>query len=260
MSTTPSSPGPDPSRPGPVPPPAGTGACLEVNSPLSSAALDRLVAAATAHAPRRIIDHGCGWGTILLRALDAAPQAQGLGIDVHAPDIARARAAAEAGGLADRARFEVGESSDWADRADLLLSIGAYQAFGDVAAALVALAARLEPGGRVLLGVEIWRSRPTDGELAHMWEGATEQDCLTLADLVDLVHQEGFRILDLHESTPEEFDAFELGHLREREEWLLEHPGHAVRGELDAAWTAWLRGHRRPMGFVTLLLGHAPLP
>lgn len=244
----------------PSPPAPGTGARLEVNSPLSAAARERLALAATAHRPRSIIDHGCGWGTMLLRALAAAPQAHGLGIDVHAPDISRARAAAADAGLSDRCRFEVGESTGQGDRADLLLSIGAFHAFGDLPDALSALAQRLEPGGRVLFGVEISRARPTDAELAHMWDGATEQDCLTLADLVDLVHQEGFRVLDLHESTPEEFDAFELGHLRGREEWLLEHPGHPVRDQLDAAWTSWLRGHRRPMGFVTLLLGHAPLP
>ena len=71
------------------------------------------------------------------------------------------------------------------------------------------------------------------------------------------MHAAGWRVLDLHDTTRQEFDAFEVGHLREREEWLLDHPAHDLRADLDRAWTAWLRGHRRSMGFVTLLLGPA---
>lgn len=75
---------------------------------------------------------------------------------------------------------------------------------------------------------------------------------------VDLLHDAGWRILDLHDTTRTEFDDFEVGHQREREEWLVSHPNHPdhqlVQGDLDQAWSSWLRGHRHPMGFATFVL------
>lgn len=239
----------------PQPPSAGTGARLARNAPLSEASAGRLVAAATAHAPGLIIDHGCGWGTLLLDALTAAPEARGTGIDVHGPDIDRARVAAERRGLAGRVRFVAGSSADHGEPADLLVSVGAYQAFGTLEDALARLADRLNPGGRLLFGSEYWQAPPTTEQLTHLWDGASVDDGVELPDLIDLVHAAGWRVLDLHDSTRSEFDAFEVGHLREREEWLLDHPDHPVRDELDREWSAWLRGRRLPMGFVTLLLG-----
>lgn len=69
------------------------------------------------------------------------------------------------------------------------------------------------------------------------------------------MHTAGWRVLDLHDSTRTELDQFELGQLREREDWLLTRPNHPVRQELDRAWSSWLRGHRRAMGFVSVVLG-----
>ena len=238
-----------------APPPPGTGARLELNSPLGPATTARLVAAATAHAPAVIVDHGCGWGSLLLDAIAASPGSRGTGVDVHEPDIERARGLAERRGLADRATFVAGSSTDVRDSADLLINIGAFQAFGTLEQSLHVLAERLRPGGRMLFGAEYWREAPTPAELAVMWEGATADNALALPDVVDRVHAAGWRVLDLHDTTQTEFDAFEVGHLREREEWLLDHPDHPVRDHLDREWTAWLRGRRRPMGFITLLLG-----
>ncbi|NHA69122.1 SAM-dependent methyltransferase [Phycicoccus flavus] len=245
------------------PPPAGTGARLTLNSPLSSTSLDRLVAAATEGKPSRVIDHGCGWGEALLRALVAAPVATGVGIDLHAPDLVRARTAAEDRGLGQRVEFVLGSSVDHREAADLVISLGAFQAFGEPSSALCALREDARPGGRALFGLEYWVSSPTAEELGHMWDGASEADCLTLPDIVDLVHAAGWRVLDLHDSTRQEFDAFEVGHLQEREQWAVAHRGEtdtigshtALTAELDQAWTRWLRGHRRSMGFVSLVLG-----
>jgi hypothetical protein len=91
-----------------------------------------------------------------------------------------------------------------------------------------------------------------------MWEGATVDDCLLLPDLIDAVAESGWRVLDMRTSTLQEWEEFECGHLRDREEWLVSNPEHElatqVRDELNTTRTNWLRGHRNVMGFVTLVL------
>jgi hypothetical protein len=196
---------------------------------------------------------------MLLAALAAAPGATGLGLDIHEPDVDRAQRAAIARGLADRATFATGDAVDHQHAADLLINLGAHHAFGDgPAAALAALRQRSVTGTRLLFGTEYWSSLPTDDELAHMWPDASRSDCLLLPDLLDLVHASGWRLLLLHDATRNELDDYEIGYRLEREEWLLQHPTDgALRADLDASWSSWLRGHRRPFGFVTMLLGAA---
>lgn len=93
-----------------------------------------------------------------------------------------------------------------------------------------------------------------------MGEGAAIEDCYDLPSLVETMLAADWRILDLRDSTRQEFDAFERGHLREREELLLDHPTPEVRTAQEKAWRSWLRGHRRSMGFATFLLGRAADP
>jgi release factor glutamine methyltransferase len=80
---------------------------------------ETLIEAAVAHfgdrAPSIVLDLGTGPGTLLLAALVQWPDARGLGIDASEQALGYARQNAEALGLADRARFEIG---DWAEGLD----------------------------------------------------------------------------------------------------------------------------------------------
>lgn len=238
-----------------TPPPVGSGTALSLNSPLDDDAVARLLDRLEAVQPRTITDYGCGWGEVLLRMLQRWPEARGTGLDVHAPDVERAQLAAAQRGLGARARFEAAEASSHTERSDVVVSIGAYQAFGTVPEALAVLHDRLQPGGRLLFGAEYWRSRPTADELAHMWPNASPDDCLELSEIAEAAAAAGWLILDMHDSTQTELDAFDLGHLRPRTEWALDHRDDPVREEMSKAVAAWIRGHRRPMGFVTFVMG-----
>ncbi|MBN8808459.1 MAG: peptide chain release factor N(5)-glutamine methyltransferase [Sphingomonas sp.] len=87
---------------------------------------ETLIEAAVAHfvgrAPATILDLGTGPGTLLLSALAEWPEATGLGVDASDRALDYARGNAERLGMADRARFAIG---DWgagiADRFDLVL-------------------------------------------------------------------------------------------------------------------------------------------
>ncbi|MBX3594920.1 peptide chain release factor N(5)-glutamine methyltransferase [Sphingomonas sp.] len=88
---------------------------------------ETLIETAVAHfaggeRPKRVLDLGCGPGTLLLAALAEWPDATGLGIDASDAALAYARQNAAALGLADRVEWRRG---DWAsgidERFDLIL-------------------------------------------------------------------------------------------------------------------------------------------
>lgn len=237
----------------------GAGSRLTFHGPLSAERADRLAAELAAPGPETVADYGCGWGEFLLRVLEAAPGAHGVGVDVHGPDIARARENAGNRGLTDRAAFVEGPAADNATMADAVVNCGAYQAFGAIPEALRALRALVNPGGRLLFGAEIWDQAPTRRQLAAMWPGTTPETCLYLPDVVDAAVEAGFRPLRVETATRGEWDEFESGLAAGAEEWLLANPDHPeagqVRDRLDTHLSVWLRGHRDVMGFAYLTLG-----
>ncbi|MBO3749361.1 methyltransferase domain-containing protein [Streptosporangiaceae bacterium NEAU-GS5] len=241
------------------PPAPGTGSLLDFNSPLSAERAHRLVTQMAAREPVTVIDLGCGWGELLLRLLVALPGAKGVGIEQHAADVSRARANAEARGLEERVTFVEGSAREYAGGADLVLNIGAYQAYGTMVEALAALRELVNPGGRLLFAAEFWEERPSQERLAHMWPGMTVDDCVELPELVELTVAAGFRPLRIERATRGEWEEFESGIVAELEEWALAHPGTPEADELqaksDELRSLWLRGHRDLMGFAYLTLG-----
>lgn len=236
----------------------GTGSRLAFMSPLSEERADRLVAELVARSPATVLDLGCGWGELLLRIVAAAPGAVGTGVDLHGPDIERGRTAADTRGLSDRVTLIEGAAEAHAGNADVVLSIGAFQAFGSVTDALKRLRASVNPGGVLLFGAEFWERPPSPERLADMWPGATTDDCTDLADLVDLAVAAGFRPLRIQTAIANEWEHFESGLAAELETWLVANPGHPeadeVRHKLDSHRRFWLRGHRGVLGFAYLIL------
>lgn len=237
----------------------GSGARLAFHGPLSAERADRLAVALAARQPANVVDYGCGWGEFLLRVLEAAPGATGVGIDTHGPDLARARGNAEARGLSGRASFIEGRATDHASLANVVISSGAYQAFGTIPEALRALRPLVKPAGLLLFGAEIWDRTPTDEQLANMWPGTTVDDCRYLPGLVEAATAEGFRPLRIETATRGEWEEFESGYAAGAEEWLLANGNHPeagqVRDRLDRHRSIWLRGHRDVLGFAYLTLG-----
>jgi SAM-dependent methyltransferase len=237
----------------------GRGTHMTFHSPFSEARAERIVAALAARRPATIADYGCGWGELMLRIAELLPDATATGVDVFGPDIERGRANAAERGLAHRVAFVEGSATDHAAPADLVLSSGAYQAFGTIEEALKALRALVNPGGCLFFAAEYWEQIPTPERLADMWPGTTLDDCLLLPDLVDLAVGAGFRPLWIETNTRGEWEEFESRYATGAEQWLLASAGHpeadAVREKLDATRNIWLRGHRDHFGFAMLTLG-----
>lgn len=153
------------------------------NAPLSAERADRLSIELAGAAHRTVIDLGCGWGELLLRILALQPDARGIGVETHGPDIARAQDNASARGLSERVEFIEGAAVENLSAADVVINIRAFQAFGNVRDALGALRPLVKPGGRLLFGTEYWEHPPTAVQLANIWPGiAAEDNTQYLAD------------------------------------------------------------------------------
>ncbi|MDV9193002.1 class I SAM-dependent methyltransferase [Streptomyces sp. SR27] len=237
---------------------------LTFHGPLSEARAARLIERLAGTGPADVLDIGCGWGELLLRVLDAAPTAKGVGIDINAEDLARGRKLAEARGLADRVEF-VEESALGTERGpvDAILCLGSSQALcdpevHDPAAALRELRRLVRPGGRVVLGEGFWEHAPTDAELAAMWPGAHSGDHLSLGALVDLAIEAGFRPAWIETASQDEWEEFESGYRHDTEVWLAAHPDHPLAAEtrerVDRQRSTWVNGYRGVLGIAYLTL------
>ena len=230
---------------------------LTFNSPLSGtradALADRLAAATRGSAPTTVLDVGCGWGELLLRVLERAPDAQGVGVDTEERHLERARAEAESRGLAARVTFENRPGEELTEPADIVLCIGSSHAFGDSAAgALAALRRLVRPGGRLVLGEGTWEVRgPVEPE--RVWEDVVALP--SIAGLTDLAVEAGYRPLWVEAASEEELFAFESGYLADLEEWLMHHDDAEVRARADEHRSRWLHGYRNAFGLAYLTLG-----
>ncbi|WP_030899892.1 MULTISPECIES: SAM-dependent methyltransferase [unclassified Streptomyces] len=232
---------------------------LTFHGPLSEARADQLVARLARNTPTTVLDIGCGWGELMLRVLEATPEATGLGIDLDADDLARGRNAAEQRGLTDRARFlEESATNTHHGPADLVLCVGASQALGDqLPKALAELRRLVTDHGRVLLGEGFWQRPPTEAELSRMWPDAAVTDHHDLTTLTDLVIEAGFRPEWTETASLDEWEAFESAYQADAEVWLAEHPGHPLAAEtrrrVDRHRAAWLT-YRGVLGLAYLTL------
>ncbi|KOV84333.1 cyclopropane-fatty-acyl-phospholipid synthase family protein [Nocardia sp. NRRL S-836] len=233
------------------------------HGPLSEQRAARLIDSLLPLDGGHVLDLGCGWAECLLRTLEAAPTATGTGVDRNEVDIAHGRANAEERGLAGRVSLQVADVAQWRpDRpADAVIVNGASQVWGGdplqhTANALTAARELMRPGGRLLLGEGFWEQEPTGAQLAAM--PVPREQYRSLAGLVDLALEHGYRLLGAEQASRDEWDVFENRHGLAWERWLRANPDspHAeeVRARADRQRNYRLHGWRGVMGLAYLTL------
>ncbi|MGI8712493.1 MAG: SAM-dependent methyltransferase [Solirubrobacteraceae bacterium] len=222
------------------------------NTPLSEAHAALLLARLDVQRRHSVLDLGCGWGELLLRAVGGAG-ATGVGVDIDERLLARGRAGAAQRGLSDRVRFAKGRAQEYTEPADRVLCVGAAHAWGGARRALPALASLVTPSGRVLFGDGVWESPPTEPARALFGD-----DVLPLPELQQLIRAAGWRVLHRSVAGLDEWDEFERSWRAGREEWRLAHAGDpratAVAAELAARMTEYVDVYRGVLGFTYLVL------
>jgi cyclopropane fatty-acyl-phospholipid synthase-like methyltransferase len=229
---------------------------LDFNSPLSDARAAKLIADLGIASGDFVLDLGCGWGELLLRAVSSEEWCNGTGIDADAEAIERGSLNAADRGLDHRVTLEVGDVSSHDAQADVVIAIGVSHAWGGAQPMLAAIKHIVRPGGRVLIGDGIWRRPPTAAALEAL--DATADDFVSCAVLVDVALAAGYRVLSVGEANDDEWDDFESRWCSGYERWLLVNPDHpeapAARARVDDHRARWLHGYRGVLGFCYLTL------
>ena len=222
---------------------AGAGA-LAVNSPRGAARAAELVDFVGTRADR-VVDLGCGRGTLLLDLVARHTGATATGVDAAPGPIADATARALALGVAEQAMFLVGDAAGWTGEVDAALCIGSSHALGG-SDAVPAHLARLVCAGSTaaVIGELVWAAEPPETLLERFGPLPTG-----LAPLVHGARRAGWTVDAAELSTPDEWDAFESG-------WVagVRAVGtpHAARFA-DERWSAY-QANRGVVGFGWLCL------
>ena len=111
-------------------------------------------------AGKTVIDFGCGKGVeaVEFAVLGAA---EVIGIDIREEELVHARRRAEQAGVPDRCRFV----TSTVHRADLIVSLDAFEHFGDPAAILRIMDSLLKPEGEVMVSFGPTWFHPIGGHL-----------------------------------------------------------------------------------------------
>lgn len=227
------------------------------NTPLSETHAELLLERLDPEKGAQVLDLGCGWGELLMRAVARAPGSTGTGVDTSEYALTRGRTSAARRGLSERVTFVAQDARTWTSGADLVLCVGASHAWGSSAQALRGLAANVRTGGRLLFGDGFWERRPSAQAVEMFGEGIP-----TLATIAGEAIDCGWQVIHLSTADQREWDDFESTWRAGREHWLLSHPDDPRAGDTRAKvqdrMREYLDVYRGVLGFAYLVLARPP--
>lgn len=232
---------------------------MDILGPLSFSSVDAILD----RLPRRdgglgVLDVGCGRGEILIRTL-VRTRGRGIGVEPNPAFAADARERMLARLGPDRVRIvEDPFDTSRLDRGsfDLGICTGALHAFGDWKTALDGMSHLVTANGLALMAPGYWKQRPHADYLAAIECEEGEQDLLP--DTISAAEATGWQVVACHESTVEEWDAYEHTYAANMRAWCDAHPDDpeatGFRKRIDDWAAAYAKWGRDTMGYALLLM------
>lgn len=240
---------------------------LTFMAPLSEERAAKLIDFVSANLTGTVIDVGCGWAELLMRILQVTPNARGVGIDLNESSITCARSLARERGIEDRISLITGDVRDHFPKSlDGAICIGASQIWGppveakmqlDYRSALRAIRSILKTGSPAIYGEAVWSAAPTPEAIAPL--AGRSDEYVFLPELLDIARDSGFAVMQVHQATLDEWDAFESGYAARYARWLARNPADhpdvpGVRGKAEIQSNAYFRGYRGILGMAYLAM------
>ncbi|MGO9560318.1 MAG: SAM-dependent methyltransferase [Acidimicrobiales bacterium] len=204
----------------------------------------------------RILDLASGKGEMLCRfASDLG--ASGVGIDMHAPFLADARARASDLGVERAVSFiegDAGSPPDLGDRFDVVSCIGATWIGGGLLGSLELMARWVRPGGWLLVG-EVYWIEPPPPEVEEKYGVGEFAD---LAGTLDRFETAGADLVEIVLASRDDWDRYAASQWLNVSDWLLANPDDAdaaeVREQRDLSRRDYLAHERRCLGWGVFVL------
>lgn len=221
------------------------------NAPLSLQKANYLIKALDLAPSSHVVDLGCGHGA-LLQYIASHNQIIGVGVDSDTDLIQQANtewATQTSDSDVQFVRSDAAQYLQAMSPADVIICIGAEYIFGGYTDLLELSKQKLNPDGKMLVGLVYWKQPPPSGYLALM-DMEDNNPYYDLFATVELARRQGFIPLEVHRSNSDEWDIFESSTARQRYE----------SKRIDKAWR-WQSGYLKwgidIMGFCYLILQNA---
>jgi SAM-dependent methyltransferase len=205
----------------------------------------------------RLLDLACGKGEMLcIFARDLG--ASGVGIDIHAPHLADARARATELGVERAVTFIEGDAGDPPELGggfDIVSCIGATWIGGGLSGTLELMRQRVVPGGWLLVG-EVYWAEPPPPHVKQKY--ATGQGFADLAGTLDRFEAADLELVEMVLASPEDWDRYAASQWLNVSDWLAANPDDAEAPEIleerNSSRRGYLADERSCLGWGVFVL------